>query len=55
MVLPGSEPQQRQAEEDQDPIWRAIHALQGKVNYILGALAILIPLNVGVFIAVMLK
>ena len=41
--------------EDHGPIWRAIRALEGKVNYILGALAILIPLNVGVFIAVILK
>ena len=36
-------------------LWNAIDDLRGKLNYLLGAMAILIPLNIGIAIAVLTK
>lgn len=43
------------ANERHTTLWNAINEVRGKVNYLLGAMAILIPLNVGIAIAVLAK
>jgi hypothetical protein len=40
---------------DHESLWTAIRDLSGKVNYALGALAVLLPLTLATFAAVVLR
>lgn len=54
MITPGSEPVLLR-EGDHGPLWQAIRAIEAKVNYILGILAVLLPLTIAVLAAIVLK
>jgi len=54
LILPGSEPVPLR-ESDHGTLWQAIRGVEAKVNYILGILAVLLPLTLAVLAAVVLK
>ena len=54
IILPGSEPVPLR-ESDHGTLWQAIRAVEAKVNYILGILAVLLPLTLAVLAAVVLR
>lgn len=54
MIAPGSEPIPLH-ESDHGALWQAIRGVEAKVNYILGILAVILPLTLAVLAAVVLK
>jgi len=55
MILSGSEPMPLHPESEHGALWKAIRGVEAKVNYILGILAVLLPLTLAVLAAVVLK
>ena len=54
IILPGSVPTPLR-ESDHSALWKAVRGVEAKVNYILGILAVLLPLTLAVLAAVVLK